>query len=227
MTTSGTTTYKLKVDELIEEAYENAQSMGVIINSQNARSALRSLNLVLKSLVNEGYPLSKHELVEIPMVEGQAEYILEDSIFNLVNVVSVTDFSGETRDLNMQAISPNTYLQISHKNIKSRPSQYAVDIGRDNVKLFVYPVPNAQTSKLKAYVLKHIEDVKTLTEEIDISSDYYDAVVWGLAHRLARKTQGIDEIKVADLFAKYQYYLDNAATNDRDRSDLTLHIGGR
>lgn len=226
MATSGTTNYKLKVDELIEEAYEHAKGFGIILNSQNAKSARRSLNILLRSIVNDGYPMSQKKLVEIPMVEGTREYDLDNSFYDIVSLVSVTNTGGQELDLNMSKISEDDYLFISNKTIKGRPTQYAVALQRDDVKLYVYPTPDANTPKLKGYALKQIEDVTALTEDVDISTNYYGAIVAGLAYQLAKKSPEVFDTDKDRLRADFAAELQTAKLNDRERSDLTFSLGG-
>ena len=55
MATSGTTTFDLNIDDIIEEAYERC---GVRTNSgKDLRSARRSLNLLLSEWGNRGVHL--------------------------------------------------------------------------------------------------------------------------------------------------------------------------
>ena len=57
MATSGTTTFDLNIDDIIEEAYERC---GIRTNSgYDLKSARRSLNLLFLSGVTEAYIYSK------------------------------------------------------------------------------------------------------------------------------------------------------------------------
>ena len=84
MATSGTTTFDLPIDEIIEEAFERTGMRGNRTGYQ-LKSARRSLNIMFSEWGNRGVHLWKVKQATIPLVEGQAEYA-DLSIF--VSVVS-------------------------------------------------------------------------------------------------------------------------------------------
>jgi hypothetical protein len=72
MATSGTTTFDLDIDDIIEEAYERC---GVRTNSgYNIKSARRSLNILFSEWGNRGVHLWKVELKSQSLTAGQATY---------------------------------------------------------------------------------------------------------------------------------------------------------
>ena len=72
MATSGTTTFDLNIDEIIDEGYERC---GLSTNSgYDLRSARRSLNLLFAEWGNRGIHLWKVNLNTVALVSGQAEY---------------------------------------------------------------------------------------------------------------------------------------------------------
>jgi len=73
MTTSGTTTFNLDVDELIQEAYERIGIDGSR-SGYHLKSARRSLNLLLSDWDNRGVHLWKVNSATLNLVLGQAQY---------------------------------------------------------------------------------------------------------------------------------------------------------
>jgi hypothetical protein len=72
MATSGTTTFDLQIDDIIEEAYERC---GIRTNSgYDIRSARRSLNLLFSEWGNRGVHLWKVKLNQIQFTAGVATY---------------------------------------------------------------------------------------------------------------------------------------------------------
>jgi len=72
MATSGTTTFDLQIDDIIEEAYERC---GLRTNSgHDIRSARRSLNLLFSEWGNRGVHLWKVNLNQIVFTAGVATY---------------------------------------------------------------------------------------------------------------------------------------------------------
>ena len=78
MATSGTTSFNLNIDEVIDEGYERC---GLSTTSgYEMRSARRSLDLLFAEWGNRGIHLWKTELNEIPLVSGQAEYAVDADV---------------------------------------------------------------------------------------------------------------------------------------------------
>ena len=72
MATSGTTSFDLDIDDIIEEAYERC---GVRTNSgYNIKSARRSLNILFSEWGNRGVHLWKVVLKEQLLTAGTATY---------------------------------------------------------------------------------------------------------------------------------------------------------
>ena len=70
MATSGTTSFDLSIEEIIQEAYERC---GLTTTSgRSLRSARISLNLLFAEWANRGIHLWKVDLIEISLVSGQA-----------------------------------------------------------------------------------------------------------------------------------------------------------
>ena len=78
MATSGTTSFNLNIDEVIDEGYERC---GLSTTSgYEMRSARRSLDLLFAEWGNRGIHLWKTELNEIALVAGQAEYTVDSDV---------------------------------------------------------------------------------------------------------------------------------------------------
>ena len=81
MATSGTTSFNLNIDDIIQEGY---QRCGVRTNSgYDLKSARTSLNLLFAEWGNRGVHLWKVELNEKSLVSGQAAYTVNNK-FKLV-----------------------------------------------------------------------------------------------------------------------------------------------
>jgi hypothetical protein len=82
MTTSGTTSFNLSIDEIVEESYER---IGIRSNSgYDIKSARRSLNILFSEWSNRGIHLWKVELNEIAMVSGQAAYAVPSNVSDVL-----------------------------------------------------------------------------------------------------------------------------------------------
>ena len=70
MATSGTTSFDLSIDDIIEEAYERTGIRG-LRTGQHLKSARRSLNILFAEWGNRGVHLWKVKSASIPLVQGQ------------------------------------------------------------------------------------------------------------------------------------------------------------
>ncbi len=72
MATSGTATFDLSIDEIVEEAYERC---GIQTNSgYDLKKARRSLNVLFSEWGNRGVHLWKIQLNAVALVASQSQY---------------------------------------------------------------------------------------------------------------------------------------------------------
>ena len=123
MTTTGTNTFNLDMNDLVEEAFERC---GLEVRSgYDFRTARRSLNLLTVEWANRGINLWTVEQGQLLMNTGQAIYpIPVDTIDLLDTVVRTNNGEGTNQiDINISRISESTYLTIPNKNTTGRPIQ--------------------------------------------------------------------------------------------------------
>lgn len=133
MSTTGTTSFNLDMNDLIEEAFERC---GLEVRSgYDFRTARRSLNLLTIEWANRGINLWTVEQGQILMNTGQAIYPLPvDTIDLLDTVVRTNNGAGNNQiDINISRISESTYITIPNKNATGRPIQVWVNRQSGNV----------------------------------------------------------------------------------------------
>lgn len=133
MSTTGTTTFNLDMNDLIEEAFERC---GLEVRSgYDFRTARRSLNLLTIEWANRGINLWTVEQGQILMNTGQAIYpIPVDTIDLLDTVVRTNNGAGNNQiDINISRISESTYITIPNKNATGRPIQVFINRQSGNV----------------------------------------------------------------------------------------------
>jgi hypothetical protein len=82
MATSGTTSFNLNIDEIIDEGYERC---GLSTNAgYDLKSARRSLDLLFAEWGNRGIHLWKVSLQEKSLVQGQAEYTVDSNVSDVL-----------------------------------------------------------------------------------------------------------------------------------------------
>ena len=121
MTTSGTSTFNLDLNNLIEEAFERCGAE--LRTGYDLRTARRSLNLLTIEWANKGINLWTIEQGTIPLIQGQIAYSLPIDTIDLLDHVVRTQTGTNQTDINISRISVDTYSSIPNKNAQGRPIQ--------------------------------------------------------------------------------------------------------
>jgi len=189
MATSGTTSFNLNIDEIIDEGYERC---GLTTNSgYDLKSARRSLNLLFAEWGNRGIHLWKVALHENALVSGQAEYSVSAGVNDVLEAFVSTTAAGansvNTQDVSLTKIDRSAYSALPNKLALGQPSQYYVDRAT-TPKIYLYQAPDLNTyTTLKYYVIKRIEDAGSYTDDPDVVYRFLPCMVAGLAYYLAMK----------------------------------------
>ena len=126
MTTAGTSTFNLDLNNLVEEAFERCGAE--LRTGYDLRTARRSLNLLTIEWANRGINLWTVEQGQIPMVTGQAMYPIPVDTIDLMDMV-IRQQPGTLNqiDINISRIAEPTYLQIPTKLAQGRPIQVYIN----------------------------------------------------------------------------------------------------
>jgi hypothetical protein len=123
MTTTGTSTFNLDVNDLIEEAFERCGKE--LRTGYDFRTARRSLNLLTIEWANRGINLWTIEEGQIPLYPNQVIYALPNDTIDLLDQVTRTNagVGSNQVDININRISESTYSTIPNKYAQGRPIQ--------------------------------------------------------------------------------------------------------
>ena len=197
MATSGTTTFDLTIDDIIEEAYERTGVRGTRTGYQ-LKNARRSLNILFAEWGNRGIHLWKIKQATIPLVEGQAEYNYASDNTNFPQDINdvleafVRDNTTATApvDTTLTKIDRSAYAALPNKLSKGTPSQYYVD-RQTAPSVYLYQTPSSAFSgsnyQLKFYYIARIEDSGAYTNTADVAYRFIPCMIAGLAYYLAMK----------------------------------------
>ena len=221
MATSGTTTFDLQIDDIIEEAYERC---GMRTNSGNdIRSARRSLNLLFAEWGNRGIHLWKVQLNEQALTAGTATYSTPTDVNDVLEAyISTTAAAGDnssTNDISLTKIDRSAYAALPNKLATGQPSQYYVN--RQTVPtISLYLAPDATTyTTLKYYTINRIEDAGAFTNTADVAYRFLPCMCAGLAYYLSQK-KAPDRIQV--LKQLYEDELLRALNEDGSRTSVYI-----
>jgi hypothetical protein len=227
MTTSGTATFNLDLNDLVEEAFERCG--GELRTGYDLRTARRSLNLLFADWANRGINLWTIEQGQISLVQGQATYALPvDTVDLLEHVIRTQPGSVPNQsDLTITRISVSTYATIPNKLAQGRPIQVWINrqsgattpTGANPPTINVWPTPdNSQPYTFVYWRMRRIQDAGaggTATQ--DIPFRFLPCLTAGLAYYLALKIpEALPRLEV--LKAMYDEAWELAAGEDREKA---------
>lgn len=215
MTTSGSRDFNLDVAEIIEEAFERC---GLEVRTgYDARSARRSLNLMLSEWANRGFNLWTVAEGTFTVTAGDPSYVLADDVVDILDVIvrrSGTDYE-------MDRISRTEYFTLPNKNTQGRPSQYFLD-RTITPTMYVWSAPENSTDQIRYYYVRRMQDADSMVNTTDIPFRFLPCLVAGLAYYIALKRA---PERVGLLKGLYEEEFQRAADEDRDRVSLKLVPG--
>jgi len=226
MATSGTTTFNLSIDEIVEEAYERC---GIRTNSgYDLASGRRSLDLLLQDWNNRGINLWKIKLIAVALSAGVSKISSEAGVSDVMeayvsNNSTLTDNISSSSDVSLTKIDRSAYAALAGKGTRSQPSQYFIDrqgVSPLTPQIYLYPSPDASTyTHLKYYAVKRIEDAGAYTDDPDAPNRFLPSLCAGLAFQLALK-RAPDRIQALKLL--YEDSMQRALTEDGARTSAYI-----
>lgn len=228
MTTSGTTTFNLDLNNLLEEAFERAGAE--LRTGYDLKTARRSLDLMTIEWANRGVNLWTIEQGSIPLVQGQSTYNLPVDTIDLLDHVIRTQSGIQQTDININRISVDTYATIPNKNAQGRPIQVWIDrqsgaaepSGVAYPTINVWPVPDQSNYYTFVYWrLRRIQDAGNGVNTPDIPFRFLPALVAGLAFHLSVKLpDGMNRMPM--LKQMYDEAWQLASDEDREKAPLRI-----
>jgi hypothetical protein len=182
MASSGTSTFNLNIDEVIDEAYERC---GLTTNSgYDLKRARRNLNILLSEWSNRGLNLWKVENKEQALTAGTISYATPSNCNDVLEAYVSTGAGNSTTitDVSLTKIDRSAYAALPNKGSTGQPSQYYVD-RQINPQIYLYQAPDAVTyTYLKYYYIARIEDGRCLHNTPDAPYRFY--LVWWRVFRI-------------------------------------------
>ncbi len=221
-TTSGTTTFSMDVNVLIDQAL--LPSGGEHVSAIDAQKARAVLNLLLIQLQNKNIPVSKIDTIEQALTASIATYTLDADVFDVVSININKD--GEDTDLAISRCGVKEYHRITNKTQENRPNRFMTERLRDAVDVTFWPVPDLETYTAKLLVYKRIEDINAAYQKVDLPTRYLPLINKWLAYELALNRPGVPDTVKDRLKMEYKEVYADTVEEDRERTDFTITLGG-
>ena len=220
MATSGTATFNLDLNNLVEEAFERCGQE--LRTGYDLRTARRSLNLLTIEWANRGINLWTIEEGSIALTNGTATYNLPADTIDLLDHVIRTGTGQNQQDITISRISADTYISIPAKNATGRPIQVWINRQATQPTINVWPTPNQDnTYTFKYWRLRRIQDAGTGVNTQDIPFRFLPCLVAGLAFYLSMKLPNAGD-RTQFLKQEYEEQWMLASTEDREKADYRL-----
>ena len=219
MATSGTTTFDLDIDDVIEEAYERCGIRNT--KGYDLKSSRRSLNLLFSEWGNRGVHLWKVELYSQQLTAGTITYDTPSDCNDVLEayVSSTQGVTADTNDISLNKIDRSAYAALPNKGQTGQPSQYYVN-RQITPEISLYLAPDCVTyTYLKYYYIQRIQDAGAYTNQADLPYRFLPCMVSGLAFYLSQK-YAPDRIQALKLL--YEDELERALQEDGQRTSLYI-----
>lgn len=128
-------------------------------------------------------------------------------------------------EIPLARLNRDDYTNLPNKSFQSnRPLQYWLDRQSLSPVMNLWPVPNdaATVMQVVVWAHRHIMDVGTMTQEIEVPQRWYETIVAMLAAKMAMEYIEIDSSMVPALDAKAQATLYQTQQEERDNSPLNI-----
>lgn len=128
-------------------------------------------------------------------------------------------------EIPLARLSRDDYTNLPNKTFSSnRPLQFWLDRQVQRPVMNLWPVPNAAAEVMQVVVWaqRHIMDVGTMTQDIEVPQRWYEAIVAMLAARLAMEYIEVDAGLIGMLDQKAKESLYFAQQEERDNSPMMI-----
>lgn len=150
--------------------------------------------------------------------------------FRVVAISGTLGFSqiylGNTpTEIPMARMNRDDYTNLPNKTFQSqRPLQFWLDRQAQSPVLNLWPVPNAAaaTSQVVTWAQRHIMDVGTMEQQVEVPQRWYEALVAMLAAKMALELAEVDPQMIPILDAKAAQALAVAQAEERDNSPMMI-----
>lgn len=154
--------------------------------NQTTEAAI-ALNGLVKAWQADGMPLWALTEKTLPLVSGQIKYTVSNP--KPLKVLQAWNHNTTSNvDIPMRIISKQEYNVLGNKTSAGNPIQVYYDPRRDSGDFYLFPVPTSveQSANVIHYVCQiPYEDFNVSTDAPDFPQEWYDAITYGLATRLA------------------------------------------
>jgi hypothetical protein len=162
-------------------------------------------------------------------VQGVAPAIACRLLATGTTVLNVAEFvaGNNPNEIPLALINTDNYDSQPDKTFAGRPTEYRYDKQRTQPIMNLWPAPAPEYTfyQLVARVQRYIQDVGTLTQEIEVPQRWYLAIICELARQLAYSIPEVKAEVMPDVSREADKQLDMAWNGESDGSRVNLRVG--
>jgi hypothetical protein len=130
-------------------------------------------------------------------------------------------FGNNSLEVQMSSLNRDDYTNLPNKDFTAnQPYQYWFNRQLPRPQIYIWPVPSTAFVQMVCWYSRQIEDVGSLTDELEIPQRWYEAVQMMLAHRMSLELPQVGMDRIAYLEKMAEKHLYNAEQEERDRSPI-------
>ena len=130
---------------------------------------------------------------------------------------------NNSREIEMSRLNRDDYTNLPNKNFTAnQPFQYWFDRTIPQPTMYLWPVPSTSYVQMTVWYSRQVQDVGSLSGQLEIPQRWYEAVLMNLAHRMAMELPGISLDRILLLEKMSMQYLNDAQQEERDKSPIYL-----
>ena len=193
--TSGSTDFSVTRDDIIKRALRliGVLAQGETPSAAQITEAASALNGLVKAWQADGMPLWALKSYAIPLVAGTKDYEIGlGKVINIPKPLKVQQMYNHNVtsnvDIPMRLLTKQEYNLLGNKTSTGNPIQAYYNPQRDYGILSLFPVPSTveqAANTITIFYQRPFEDFDASTDNPDFPQEWYDAITYGLATRLA------------------------------------------
>jgi len=156
-------------------------------------------------------------------VTAYSFYRLRATGTTVLNVAELV-YQNQPQDIPLYQLNRNDYANLPNKAFLGRPTQFWYDRRRTTPELVLWPAPQFQFTfnQITGFVQRKLQDVGSMTNELEVPDRWYLAIVCNLAAELAREIKEVKLENLPNIDTDAAKYLSDAWTGETDSAATYL-----
>lgn len=219
MTTSGTYGFSEDIQSLTDEAFERCGVDPASLTARHLKSARMSLSLLFSEWSNKGPHLWAIDQQTLTLTEGDADYETPVGTISILDMV----LRRSNVDTPVFPMARDEYMAIPNKTTEGIVSRYwferVMGATAGMPVLHFWNTPENSTDQIIYYRMRALQDVGGGSKTPDVPPRWQEAVVAGLAKKLAVK---FAPARIGPLTGEANARFAEAKQEDRERTPSTI-----